>query len=124
MKRIIVFTLTVMVLLGYTSCQYIDIVPDDGSSIVVSDDLSFSVDIEPIFKVQSCTNCHPGMRLPDLSAGNAYNSLTDGAYINKKKPAESEIVNVPAPGATHGSTLTNEQVQQIIAWIEQGAKDN
>lgn len=124
MKKLIVFACTVVVMLIYTSCQYIDIVPDDGSTVVVSDDLSFSTDVEPIFKAQSCTNCHPGMKQPNLTEGNAYKSLIDGGYIDKKKPAESLIVVEPAPGAAHGATLTAAQVQTIIAWIEQGAKDN
>ncbi|MFA9389056.1 MAG: hypothetical protein ACERKD_04585 [Prolixibacteraceae bacterium] len=124
MKKLFVFTLTLLAMIVYTSCQYTDIVPDDGSSIVVSNDLSFAVDVEPIFQTQSCTNCHPGMHQPNLTAGNAYTSLMDGDYINEKKPAESSIVVEAAPGATHGATLTAAQVQTIIAWIEQGAKDN
>lgn len=124
MKKIIVFAFTVMIMLAYTSCQYTDIVPDDGSGVVVSDDLSFSVDVEPIFKAQSCTNCHPGMNQPNLTEGNAYASLMDGDYINKKNPQDSEIVTEAAPGTSHGANLTSAQVQIIIAWIEQGAKDN
>lgn len=124
MKKLISFTFIALMMLLYTSCQYVDIVPDDGSNIVVSDKLSFSADVEPIFQQQSCTNCHPGMRQPNLSAGNAYSSLMDGGFIDKKKPAESKIVVYVAPGASHGATLTAEQVAIIIAWIEQGAKDN
>lgn len=124
MKKFVLIAVVAFFTVAFHACQYVDIVPDDGSTIVVSDNLSFSVDIEPIFATQSCTNCHPGMHQPNLTAGNAYASLMDGDYINKKKPEESEVVKVAAPGASHGANLTNEQVQTIIAWIEQGAKDN
>lgn len=124
MKKLIVLGFSFLLMLAYTSCQYIDIVPNDGSDIEVSDDLSFAVDIEPIFKAQSCTNCHPGMHQPSLTEGNSYASLTDGSYVNEKKPEESEIVIVPGPESSHAAKLTAEQVQLIKAWIEQGAKDN
>lgn len=124
MKKLISFACVALMALLYTSCQYVDIVPDDGTSIEVSNNLSFSADVEPIFQTQSCTNCHPAMHQPNLTAGNAYKSLTNGGYIDTKKPGESLIVNKPAPGADHAANLTAEQVKTIIAWIEQGAKDN
>lgn len=124
MKKLIVFGFTVMLMLAYTSCQYVDIVPDDGSGVEISDDLSFSTDIEPIFKSQSCTNCHPAMHQPNLSAGNAYASLMDGDYIDKKNPENSIIITKVEPGASHAANFTATQVKQILAWIEQGAKDN
>ena len=124
MKKLISFAFVAMMVLFYTSCQYVDIVPDDGSSIEVSDNLSFSADVEPIFQAQSCTNCHPGMHQPNLNAGSAYQSLMDGGYISEKNPSESLIITKVAPGASHAANLTSEQVQIITAWIEQGAKDN
>ena len=101
MKKIIVFTFTIVYMLAYTSCQYTDIVPDDGSGVVVPDNLSFLADVEPIFQTQSCTNCHPGIHQPNLTAGNAYASLMDGDYINKKNPQDSEIISKVAPGKSH-----------------------
>ena len=124
MKKLISFAFVALMALLYTSCQYVDIVPDDGSNIEVSDNLSFSADVEPIFQTQSCTNCHPGMHQPNLTAGNAYASLMDGGYIDKKNPSESILFQKVAPGAAHGANLTSEEVQIITAWIEQGAKDN
>lgn len=124
MKKLISFAFVALMGLFYTSCQYVDIVPDDGSSVEVSDNLSFSTDVEPIFQEQSCTNCHPGMKAPNLTAGNAYSALMDGDYVNKKNPSESLIITKVAPGASHAANLTSAQVQIITAWIEQGAKDN
>lgn len=124
MKKIIAMAFTAMTMLVYTSCQYVDIVPDDGSGVEVSDDLSFSTDVEPIFKAQSCTNCHPGMKQPNLTEGNAYKSLMDGGYIDEKNPENSELLIVAAPGSSHAAQFTAAQVKIITAWIEQGAKDN
>lgn len=124
MKKIFYLALGLIFIMSFNACHYIDIVPDDGSQVEVSDDLSFSTEIEPIFATQSCTNCHPGMSQPDLTTGNAYQSLTDGDFINTKKPEESSIYTKPLPDGSHAAKYTSEQAQLILAWIEQGAKDN
>ena len=124
MKRYFVIFISIGVLMGLGACSYTDIVADDGSDIVVSEDLSFSTDIEPIFKTQGCTNCHPAMHQPDLAAGFAYESLINGGYIDTDKPGDSKIYTVPAPDGTHSAKLTTKQAATILAWIEQGAQDN
>jgi hypothetical protein len=124
MKKILAMACTAILMLVYTSCQYVDIVPDDGSGVEISDKLSFSADVEPIFKTQSCTNCHPGMKQPNLTEGNAYKSLMDGGYIDEKNPENSSLLVVADPGGSHAAKLTAAQVKIITAWIEQGAKDN
>lgn len=63
MKKLISFAFVALMALIYTSCQYVDIVPNDGSTVEVGDNLSFSADVEPIFKLKAvptvipeCTN--------------------------------------------------------------------
>lgn len=107
-----------------SSCEYTDIILPDGSDIVVSENLSFSTDIEPIFKAQNCTNCHPGLSQPDLSAGKAYNSIVNNNLLNTGKAGESLIYTVPSPDEMHSAKYTLEQAAMVLAWIEQGAENN
>ncbi len=99
--------------------------PDIDTTVQVS----FSEEIIPIFN-QSCnfSGCHStGGTPPDLSAGNAYSSLTDGAYINTQVPEDSELMqwmlgNRDRPMPISGP---NEEFnKKVLAWIAQGAKDN
>lgn len=118
-KRYYVSVLIIMVMLF--SCEYRDIkfeIP------VVIDEISFSTDINPIFKLQSCTNCHNGSLQPDLTTGNTYNSLISNGFIDTINPSESKIYEIPALGGKHPSQYTILQSQQILVWIEQGAKNN
>ncbi|MFC0875723.1 hypothetical protein ACE01N_03970 [Saccharicrinis sp. FJH2] len=122
MKKIsIIFSFIIM--LGFVACEYTDIIEDDGSGSV-PESVSFSADIEPIFTTQSCTNCHPSMKKPDLSAGNAYESIMDLGLVNTSNPAESELYTKPSPDGSHGAKYTSAQAKLVLAWIEQGAKNN
>jgi hypothetical protein len=119
-KRILI----IMVLLLFfllPSCEYTDIKYDTP---VVDEKISFSTDIEPIFKLQSCTNCHNETLKPDLSVGNAYKSLIENECIDTTNPAGSKIYLIPKTGNSHAATFTNLQSQQMLTWIEQGAKNN
>jgi hypothetical protein len=113
--------LVMLATLILSSCEYKDIERDET---VVVEEMSFSNDIEPIFKKQSCTNCHNGTTTPDLTSGNAYQSLISDDFINLNTPTESKIYVVPKVGSGHPATCTSQQSNQILAWIEQGAKNN
>ncbi|MFB6317812.1 hypothetical protein [Saccharicrinis sp. FJH54] len=122
MKKLsVIFSFIIM--LGFVACEYTDIVEDDGSGNV-PENVSFSADIEPIFTTQSCTNCHPSMKKPDLTAGSAYESIMSMGLVNTANPAESGIYTKPAPDNSHGANYTSAQAKLILAWIEQGAKNN
>lgn len=124
MRRIFYFSSIVFLAVLFNACQYTAIVSDPSGNVEVPEDLSFASDIAPIFQEQSCTNCHPGMSQPDLSAGSAYNSLINGGYINTGNPEESELLTEAASDGTHAAKLTSEQEAYILAWIEQGAENN
>ncbi len=83
---------------------------------------SFSADIEPIFK--NCAQCHKaGAQPPDLSAGNAYQAVIDGDYINKSKAEESKLLKKLYNG--HGGVNSaSPNYIDILGWITQGAKKN
>jgi hypothetical protein len=91
--------------------------------------VSFSTDIIPILN-SSCntSGCHsPGAKSPDLSAANAYNSLSGGNYLNTGDPINSALYlwmtgkkGVPMP--TTG--INKDYNALVLAWIKQGAQNN
>lgn len=89
----------------------------------VSEEVSFTEDVEPIFTDAGCTDCHNGGQSPDLTTGNAYNSLTGNAeYIDLN--SDDNIYNVAAPENSHYKNYTAEQAALVQAWLEQGAPNN
>jgi hypothetical protein len=109
------------------ACYYDQVLPVQPAGDV--GEMSFSGDIIPIFNA-SCngTSCHSqGGEAPDLTAANAYTSLTNGGYINKSNPEsstlyrwmngeESSPMPLSGPNATYNA--------KVLAWIEQGALNN
>jgi hypothetical protein len=91
--------------------------------------VSFTSDIIPIFN-SSCNlgGCHnAGGKSPDLSAANAFLSLSNGGFINFDDPLSSEIYlwmtgkkGTPMPV----SGINKDFNALIIAWIKQGAQNN
>lgn len=109
------------------ACKYDFIVPEDILVIDPDDpdapEVSFAADILPIFN--NCTACHDtGGQSPDLTTGNAYNSINSNRYINKETPEESKIYTEPAPTGKHPKKYTAAQSALILGWIAQGAKNN
>ncbi len=103
------------------SCSYSPLVelPSD-----VPTDLSFAKHIEPIFKDAGCTSCHLS-QVPDLTMGNAYNSLTStNKYVNLDDPITSLIYTKAHPDVSHPKVYTSQQASWVLAWIENGAKNN
>ena len=91
--------------------------------------VSFTNDILVIFN-SSCntSGCHSaGGIKPDLSAVNAYQSLSNGGYINNGDPQTSELYlwmtgKKGTPMPTTG--INKEYNALVIAWIKQGAQNN
>lgn len=91
--------------------------------------VGFTGDIIPIFN-SSCntSGCHnPGGISPDLSAVNAYTSLSNGGYLNTSEPQTSDLYlwmtgkkGTPMPvGGTN-----KDYNALVLAWIKQGALNN
>ena len=123
----ILFTAVIFaVVLG--GCKYSFIVPEEVVIPDPDEDISFVEEIEPIFNSGNlCTSCHnTGGQLPDLSTGNAYNSINASRYINRSNPEESLIYSYPHPDTdTHTrKKYSAQQAVLILTWIQQGAKDN
>jgi hypothetical protein len=92
-----------------------------------TDTISFSKDLLPVFTGSCATSaaCHAtGGHAPDLSAANAYSAIVP-AYINTGNPSASEIYTVVKPGGIMGSYYpSGKDPNEILYWIQQGAKNN
>jgi len=120
-------------LTGFTMLLFIGcykdktVVSDTGAEITRP--VSFSQDMIPIFN-KSCalSGCHATKeKTPDLSAANAYNSLTVGNYYNTADPEHSVIYlwmtgkkSTPMPP----TGINKDYNALMLAWIKQGAQNN
>lgn len=112
-----------------SGCKYDWVIPEEIPVIDPDDpnqQISFSEDILPIFvNGNNCTACHGGSQVPDLREDMAYTSINTTRYINKSTPEESRIYMVPNPeSGSHYKQYTATQAALILAWIQQGAKNN
>jgi hypothetical protein len=114
--------LIAMALFTLGACEYETVkpvvveIPDTGVPI------SFATQIQPMF-TSKCITCHSG-QTPILTAGNAYNSLSNG-YLNTTSPAQSLVYTKPQGGHPGGSNnLTATELAYLLKWIEEGAKNN
>ena len=125
----IVLTFIVAVVFTIAGCYKTTTVIVDNSP-AITETVQFSKTIEPTL-TQSCaaSACHGGNVAPNLTAANAYNSLTSGNYINTSNPASSEVylwltgkksATMPLGSANNPSNIN----ALILAWITQGAKNN
>ena len=113
------------IILLATSCQYKFIVEPVVPPPDPEDTISFSQQIVPIFDEQGCTGCHnTGGQQPDLTADNAYNSITGMGLVNTDDPPMSKIYYYPLPDGSHFAKYTSSQAALVLQWIEQGAHDN
>ena len=87
-------------------------------------EISFSAEITPIFD-SKCTGCHkPGGQTPDLTAANAYSSLTGSdRYVKTSAPETSLIYTKPSPTGSHVK-YSEAEAAKVLTWITQGAKNN
>lgn len=106
------------------SCEYKFIVEPVIPPPDPTDTISFSLEIEPIFTDNGCVGCHPGLHSPDLTVGNAYNSITSTGLVNTDDSELSIIYIKPSPTENHYAKYSSSQAVLVLQWIEQGALDN
>ncbi len=126
MKKLLLNGLALaLIALALASCQYKFIVEPAPIPPDPEDTISFSLQITPIWADAGCTACHStGGTAPDLSADNAYGSITSAGLVDTEVPADSKIYYYPAPDGNHYKKYNATQQLLILTWIEQGAKDN
>ncbi|MBL0153610.1 MAG: hypothetical protein IPP93_09015 [Chitinophagaceae bacterium] len=103
------------------------VVFDTGAEITRP--VTFANDVIPIFnKSCSLSGCHAaGGKSPDLTAPNAFNSLSAGNYFDINNPQASLIYlwltgkkSTPMPVGG----INKDYNAMVLAWIKQGAKNN
>lgn len=112
-----------------SACDY-DKYPEEGP--VVTDNVSFDLDIQPILNSE-CATCHnPTEAEPDLREGYAYESLMnleEGAIVPGNAEG-SELVEMLewAEGSDNpmppSGPMTPLHIALIKKWIDEGALDN
>ena len=86
-----------------------------------ADSVKFSRDITPIFI--ACIVCHDGSKKPNLK-DNPYQSLQSINYVNVANPSQSNLYVKLKTDPFHTSKVRPDQMQKILQWIKQGAKNN
>lgn len=89
----------------------------------ITTELKFSTDIIPIFTASCAGNCHGGNIPPNLTPEKAYNELTQNGMIDVANPANSLIYTTMATGSMKQYSKPGD-AQKVLAWIQQGAKNN
>ena len=126
MKKLLYYFIP-LVFVGFIffgSCEYTYIVPEKIEPPDTTVTISFDTTIVPIFSDRSCTNCHrTGGTSPDLTPDNAYASIVPDR-VDLDILEESKIYTIPHPDGSHPQKYTGKQAQDVLLWIDQGAKDN
>jgi hypothetical protein len=112
----IILSISIIVSFLLYSCEKETLVQD-----TLPTNVSFQTDILPMFQV--CTGCHGIGASPDLTVGNAYQSIIDGDYLNTSSPEESQLI-ITLNGSSHNSLLNQSQKNMIMGWIKEGAQNN
>jgi hypothetical protein len=128
MKRFIaVMALLATAVVVLQSC-YKDIISPGADPNGPPQAVSFSGDIIPIFsKNCSLSGCHDaaGSQHPSLVAGQAYNELMNGGFVNTIAPNTSAVYTLVKGGAMPPSGgMKAADVQKILDWIRNGAPNN
>ena len=98
---------------------------NDGSvEDSIPGDISFWMDILPIFEDNNCTDCHVlGGASPDLTSEIAYSSLFENNLIDTIAPENSGLYTI-FNGSSHENRVTGEESDAILQWITLGAMDD
>jgi len=120
MTKRLMFVLAIFFGIGLISCENYVI---EYGEIDRTIPIDFTAEILPMFSGCTSTICHGGSVSPNLSAGNAYTNLMEGGYVDKQNPESSKLYKKLQPGGSHNDRVSTPDLEKILIWIEQGAKD-
>lgn len=118
MRRLIILLTGALVLILSACTKYVIPTPPCPEGDMTA---AFSADIQSIFDAK-CITCHSGGQSPDLSEGWAYDELMDGGYVDTDFPCESVLYQIFS--GSHDGRASEDEVLQILGWIQHGAQDN
>lgn len=114
--------LAIVGLFLYTACTS-DVI-ESPKPPDVTDTISFSGEIQPIF-TERCISCHrAGGTPPNLTEGSSYASLMNEGSIDTINPAQSELYLRITPGGNSHPYKNSTYAETFLAWITQGAPNN
>jgi len=120
-KFITSFVLLIAGMLLFFSCTSELIKPEPTTK--PGTNISFSADIQPIF-TNKCVGCHGvGATPPDLTSANSFNSINNLGLINTADASKSTLY-VQMSSGTMSAYCTTSDAAMVLAWIQQGAKNN
>jgi hypothetical protein len=117
-RQILAGLLLITAAAGFSSCEKYQWAPVKVDPEVV---IFFQQDIQPILTAK-CATCHTATKAPDLRDGKSYAALTKGAYINL--PGETSKIYLKMIGTDHAARSSDLDKQNVLNWINQGAKNN
>jgi len=96
------------------------------TKVVITDSVSFSVDIVPLLESEcAISGCHvTGLVAPDLTPANSYDQLTLLGYVDTTNAEESILYKRIIKDMPPSGLMTQEEIAYVLAWIEQGAQNN
>jgi hypothetical protein len=101
-----------------------DFIVPDVTPLPPGTEVTLSGDVQPIF-TDKCIGCHaPGITNPDLTTGHSYNSLWSNNLVDTVNPTQSILYLKINTGGSMAGFCNATQVQTVLEWIKQGAKDN
>jgi len=106
-------TLLIMAsLIAFTSCEY-NVEEETIDEVdICNPTISFVNSIKPIID-NNCVSCHNGGQFPDLRT---FNGISNNAGIVKQ-----QVVSRSMP---LGGSLSNDEIELIRCWVENGAINN
>jgi hypothetical protein len=111
-------------ILIFASCAKDTVVPPKNN-VDTTLKISYKDTIQPIFTAGCLgSSCHAGTVSPNLTAGNSYNSLMSGNFVNKATPAQSILYTEMKPGGGMSAHCTAAEADLVLTWITKGALDN
>jgi hypothetical protein len=91
------------------------------TTVVTVAQISFASTVVPI--LNKCNTCHTHQWTTSAVASTFYANLVSGGYVNPTSPTTGKIYTKLNSGHP-GSTVTTAEVNTILTWMQQGAKNN
>lgn len=126
MRKLNIFLIiTVVFIIGFgLSCEKVYLTDPPEVILDTTVIYSFADTIQPIFD-NNCIGCHKGGLAPNLTAGNSYDALINGGYVETDtSKADQSLIYTKLFSGSHDGRATNTEKALILAWIRQGAKNN